>query len=275
MNILNTKIILATTICISSLATKAQTIEYSKRKNNYTVNDTVIAKLDIKGNGFGRCRSFFVKDLNEKKLIEYNNIAEKDTFGGFHGWYNVSIPEFNLQFNMDENQDLNSEKFFANVPIAFKLMNVDGKLNKDACKKFAAQNSFSNEKAFHRLNDSLKALVSGDRPIVARNRKYPPYADANGRIGQGDDVIGKWELKVIPNSVPGSSMAPIRIIYIKNTAGTLLAIYYKGTTDYTMFGKKKETVSLNPGATKVFSGNESDILLIGKIAEDLVYRGIL
>ena len=61
--ILNTKIILATTICISSLATKAQTIEYSKRKNNYTVNDTVIAKLDIKGNGFGRCRSFFVKDL--------------------------------------------------------------------------------------------------------------------------------------------------------------------------------------------------------------------
>ena len=136
MNILNTKIILATTICISSLATKAQTIEYSKRKNNYTVNDTVIAKLDIKGNGFGRCRSFFVKDLNEKKLIEYNNIAEKDTFGGFHGWYNVSIPEFNLQFNMDENQDLNSEKFFANVHIAFKLMNVDVKLNKDDCKKF-------------------------------------------------------------------------------------------------------------------------------------------
>lgn len=252
-----------------------QDVEYNKKKNTYVSKEVVIAKFEPKKNGFGTLRSFLVQDLQEKNLIEFLYTGVTDTFGRYHDWYEVLFPSLGLRCTNAGSPELNGEKYFANIPIEHQMLQNTGALDENACKLYVKKSSYDHKSVFDAYNDSLKALVSGERPIVMRSKKFPPYADNMGRIGQNDIVIGKWDSYTKPKVSFNSTAKPDRTIFIKNSVGTILAIYSCGTTTFTVFADKKRSVDLNPGATKEFTGNEPDILIVNRIASELVSRGLL
>jgi hypothetical protein len=260
---------------LSAVLVSAQSLDYNKKKNTFVINDAPVAKLEPKRNGFGSLRSFFIQDLTEKNMIEYNFIFIEDTLRNGHSWYEVAITSLNLSGSDEGGDGLNGEKYFADYTLKYNLLNKDGSINADACKALITPNSFNHKTSFTRMNDSLKALVSGPRPIVERPTKYPPYVDNMRRIGQGNVVIGKYDMVVIPKPYASSNTPERYVYYIKNNVGTLLSVYEKGRTEYLVFGKKRTTESLNPGPNKEFTGGESIDRILNKIVSDLAYKGLL
>lgn len=256
------------------LTSNAQQIEYNKKKNKFMVGDTPIAQIDSrKDNGWGFSRSFFLQDMQAVNMISFLSESHKDTlFNDFHEWYRVEIPTFNLNFQIPSGTELNAEKYFAKLISENELLGADGKLKEDRCKAFAAKNVFDFKTPYERYNDSLKKMLTVEKVIVDRKHNKPVFADRFGKIGQGEVVIGSWDIVSIPSNLFGN--VPTKYYLIKNINGGIIATITPNGK-LTTFDKKRWEDNALPGSELIQRQGEGDENFVGRIANYLVGKNML
>jgi hypothetical protein len=254
----------------------AQEIEYSKKKNKFLVGETPIAQLDSrKDNGWGFTRSFFLQDMQGGNMISFLSKSYKDSlFADFHNWYVVEIPSMNLNFQIPDMAELNNEKYIVKLISENELLGSDGKIKEERCKAFAQKNVFDYAASYERFNDSLKKLIDIPKVIVERKKNRVIFADQFGKIGQGDVVIGHWDIVLVPSNLFGN--VPTKYFIIKNiNGGIICTVNNKG--NITTFEKKRwETMSIPGGSTDLIPRNlEKDEDFVGRIAQYLTGKNLL
>ncbi len=266
--------------------TSAQNLEFNKKSGEFSSNGTAVAKLTSErvkigkvNLGLGVGKNYFVMDPAEStELIGYMLQWFRDTLGGpTHWYYTIRCNSLGLAASRDNfNESLNTFRDVGEHVIKNNLLTAEGKLNEPAVREYFARNAQPNyPEMFARMNDSMVKLITGEFTPVERDKSKPVTANQFGKVGQGNTVIGSWELVTVP---PSNGIGSNEYHYIiRNLNGGIAAIAWVSLGGATVYvfrnGERLEDrIVLGPADSPITTGQ---LPFVAMLATKAIAKGSL
>ncbi|RQO29969.1 hypothetical protein DBR32_13730 [Taibaiella sp. KBW10] len=205
----------------------AQEISFDKKSGNFQSEGKSIALLKsekVKSIG----KSYFVMDpTGVKPLLSYQLQSFEDTFGSQTVYYyTIEAPEQGYKaYRPNFTETMNTFKEVGDHVTKENLLTATGALNETVLKAYFEKNVAANIDYPSRhaaINDSLMKLVNVPADPVDRDKRKAITANEYGKIGQGNVVIGYWELVVGQNT--GFNAGKNYEFLIRNINGGIICV---------------------------------------------------
>jgi hypothetical protein len=215
-------------ICLMALRVAGQDISFNKKSGEFRVDDKVIAKLeDEKVKPLGG-KNFYLKDAaGQKTLLSYTLSRWEDTLGRGSTYYYFmqSAPLGLSAYRPNFSGMMNTFREVGEHIVAKNLLQPDGSINEPAMKEyFAAATADMGDYPARvaAMQDSMIALTNIPAAPVERDMRREVTANQYGKIGQGNTVIGTWEM--LESKSPGVGSSTDYQFRIKNMKGGIVCI---------------------------------------------------
>lgn len=263
----------------------AQDITFNKKNGEYKLGQTVIARLATeKVTSIERNYILTTPDENTE-LLRYELQSWQDTFGSKKVfWYEVKAKDPGYQVARPNfTGSMNTFNEVGEHILSHHLLQADGSLSPETIKEYFQQNlqQHGDYRPRHlRINDSLMQLVAIPADLMERDMRKGITANASGKIGQGNVVIGYWEL------VTGEDKSLFKpeatyLFELKNTNGGIVCVAWIEISGARIFTFKDgirsperrqgiDLTGLNPVST--IQGQQA---FVATLARQLVKAGLL
>lgn len=221
-----------------------------------------------------------IGSLQKDTLLVFRQNQFTDTFLiATEYYYKVENPATKKQFYVGNFSEVNMLKAVAKEVISQKLLTDNGQLSTKAFNDYA-QTAINYPDSFRHLNDSLLEMVRIAAPKAERNMRKAIKVNKFGNLGQGNVVIGHWELKEYQPR--GFHASKEYYFLLKNINGGVAAIVWLRMSGFEVYtfnqkGKRnRESLSIgNPLTSSPVSNEEDQNILLTKVTTLLVRRGLL
>lgn len=265
-------------ICLLAGKAGAQEISFDKKSGEFSAAGKVIAKLEDEKVKKYWGKNFFVKDAAGTEILAYTLYRWDDTLGGGSTFYYAMrcTPLDLAGFRPNFTGMLNTFREVGELVVAKNLLLPDGKINEPAMRAyFAAANAETGDylRTISLLQDSMIRLTMIPSAIPERDMRRPIVANEYGKIGQGNTVIGTWEVITNkPSGTPGAS--PTYHFVIKNPAGGIVGISWLEISGSHTYLFKNGVRSKDDWGTMVGAMDKKEAFAAG-LAERCVKAGLL
>ena len=257
-------------LLLSAASATAQ--DQSWKKGVILNGDQPVARIeDVKVKGQG-LKNYVVLGNAGDTLIHYTLRQASDTLGSAAmKWYEVRMPQAGIQFTRPPFTAMfNTNREIGEELIRELLIMPDGTLSSEGARTYAEAFPLSIPDLFQRRQDSLVQLISRSAPPIERDRSKAITANELGKIGQGNTVIGYWEVH--------SQREPISTLtfIFKNLQGGIVSVNHatiSGIPNAYIFVNGVRSKETNSAFS--YPPGSDQIAYVQKVAQWLVRKGLL